>query len=55
MPKLKLSTIQNRYNKINDLYHQFSYLITKYDVDAEMYKSIKEVARNLRLELKKFC
>ena len=55
MPKLKLSTIQNRYNKINDLYNQFSYLITKYNVDAEMYNNIKGVARDLRLELKKFC
>ncbi len=55
MPKLKKETIENRYIHINDLYHQFSYLITKYDVDAGMYNSIKDVARELRLELKKFC
>lgn len=55
MPKLKREKIEERYRVINDLYHQFSYLITRYNVDAEMYNNIKGVARDLRLELKKFC
>lgn len=54
MPKLKLSTIQSRYNKINDLYHKFSYEITQYGIDPYYKKNMSEIARELRLEFKQF-
>lgn len=55
MPKLKKETIEDRYREINDIYMQFTYLITKYNVDPEMYnKEMPSVAAKLRLLLKKF-
>ncbi len=54
MPKLKLKTIQERHNKINDLFLQFTYEITQYGIDPYYKENMSEVARALRLELKRF-
>lgn len=55
MPKLKSKIIEDRYKKINDVYMQFTYLITKYNIDPEMYnKEMPAIAAKLRLLLKKF-
>jgi len=50
----KQHTRQSRYNKINNLYHQFSYEITQYGIDSYYKENMSEIARELRLELKKF-
>lgn len=55
MPKLKIDEIQERYKDINESYLIFTYLITKYGVDNNKeYNLIHQVARDLRLKLKKF-
>lgn len=54
MPKLKKETVENKYRIINNLYEQFTYEIAVYGTAGYSAEGTKEVARKLRLELKKF-
>ena len=54
MPKLKRETIEKRYKIINDLYQNFSYEIAVYGTKDYSREGTKKLAREIRLELRKF-
>ena len=55
MAKLPLEEIERRYREINDLYEQFTYLVTQYGVNHNNeYRNIHKIAREIRLKLRQF-
>lgn len=56
MPRLSTEEINKRYRKVNELYNEFSFLITQYNINRSLYDSeMSFTARQLILELKKFA
>jgi hypothetical protein len=54
MPRLSKRTIEKNFRIINDLYQNFSYEIAVYGTKDYSREGTKKLAREIRLELRKF-